>query len=47
MSKIRLSRGIDYCHFGSDCPFITPQGWLKDLKADKIEFKPKAKEKLF
>ena len=33
--------------FGSDYPFITPQRWLKDFEAVKIEFKPEAKEKLF
>jgi predicted TIM-barrel fold metal-dependent hydrolase len=33
--------------FGSDYPFITPQRWLKDFEAVKIEFKPEVKEKLF
>jgi predicted TIM-barrel fold metal-dependent hydrolase len=33
--------------FGSDYPFITPQRWLKDFEAIKIEFKPEVKEKLF
>jgi len=32
--------------FGSDYPFITPQRWLKDFEAVKIEFKPEAREKL-
>ena len=33
--------------FGSDYPFITPQRWLKDFEAVKIEFKPEVREKLF
>ena len=33
--------------FGSDYPFITPQRWMKDFEAVKIEFKPEVKEKLF
>ena len=33
--------------FGSDYPFITPQRWLKDFEALKVEFKPEAREKLF
>jgi uncharacterized protein len=32
--------------FGSDYPFITPQRWLKDFEALKIEFKPEVREKL-
>jgi len=32
--------------FGSDYPFITPQRWLKDFEAVKIEFKPEVREKL-
>jgi len=32
--------------FGSDYPFITPQRWLKDFEAVKIEFKPEVHEKL-
>jgi len=33
--------------FGSDYPFITPQRWMKDFEALKIEFKPEVREKLF
>ena len=33
--------------FGSDYPLITPQRWLKDFEAVKIEFKPEVREKLF
>jgi hypothetical protein len=33
--------------FGSDYPFITPQRWMKDFEAVKIEFKPEVREKLF
>jgi len=33
--------------FGSDYPFITPQRWIKDYEAVKIEFKPEVREKLF
>ena len=33
--------------FGSDYPFITPQRWLKDFEAVKIEFKPEVREKIF
>ena len=32
--------------FGADYPFITPQRWLKDFEAIKIEFKPEVREKL-
>ncbi len=32
--------------FGSDYPFITPQRWLKDFEAVKIEFKSEVREKL-
>jgi uncharacterized protein len=32
--------------FGSDYPFITPQRWMKDFEAVKIEFKPEVREKL-
>jgi uncharacterized protein len=32
--------------FGSDYPFITPQRWLQDFEAVKIEFKQEVKEKL-
>ena len=32
--------------FGSDYPFITPQRWLQDFEAIKIEFKPEVREKL-
>ena len=32
--------------FGSDYPFITPQRWLKDFEAVKIEFKPEVRKKL-
>jgi predicted TIM-barrel fold metal-dependent hydrolase len=32
--------------FGSDYPFITPQRWMKDFEAIKIEFKPEVREKL-
>jgi predicted TIM-barrel fold metal-dependent hydrolase len=32
--------------FGSDYPFITPQRWMKDFEAIKIEFKPAVREKL-
>ena len=32
--------------FGSDYPFITPQRWLKDFEAVKIEFKPEVRQKL-
>jgi predicted TIM-barrel fold metal-dependent hydrolase len=33
--------------FGSDYPFITPQRWLKDFEAVKIEFSPEVQEKIF
>lgn len=33
--------------FGSDYPFITPQRWLKDFEAVKIDFKPGMGEKSF
>jgi predicted TIM-barrel fold metal-dependent hydrolase len=33
--------------FGSDYPFITPQRWMKDFEAIKVEFKPEVREKLF
>src|SRR5215472_16803566 len=29
--------------FGSDYPFITPQRWMKDFEAVKIEFKPEVR----
>jgi len=32
--------------FGSDYPFITPQRWMKDFEAVKIEFKPEVREML-
>ena len=32
--------------FGSDYPFITPQRWMKDFEAVKIEFKPEVREKI-
>ena len=32
--------------FGSDYPFITPQRWMKDFEAVKIEFKAEVREKL-
>jgi predicted TIM-barrel fold metal-dependent hydrolase len=32
--------------FGSEYPFITPQRWLRDFEAVKIEFKPEVREKL-
>jgi predicted TIM-barrel fold metal-dependent hydrolase len=32
--------------FGSDYPFITPQRWLEDFEAVKIEFKPEVRKKL-
>lgn len=33
--------------FGSDYSFITPQRWLNDFEAVKIEFKAEVREKLF
>lgn len=32
--------------FGSDYPFITPQRWMKDFEAIKIDFKPEVREKI-
>ena len=32
--------------FGSDYPFITPQRWMKDFEALKIDFNPEVREKI-
>jgi len=32
--------------FGSDYPFISPQRWLKEFEAVKIDFKPEVREKI-